>query len=72
MPVSIHLQKFVDRVRGQEARGARDFIMSMQDAKDLHADITQLLLDLNRLREAAVAKNTTEEVIKIEVKGEPF
>ena len=50
-PVSIHLQKFVDRVRGFEARGAREFTMSIQDAKDLHADITRLLLDLQNLRE---------------------
>ena len=28
MPMTIHLQKFVDRVRGQEARGARDLIMT--------------------------------------------
>jgi hypothetical protein len=41
MPMTIHLQKFVDRVRGQEARGARDFVMTMNEARDLHADITR-------------------------------
>ena len=49
--MTIHLQKFVDRVRGHEARGARDFVMSMTDAKDLHADITRLMLELHDLRE---------------------
>ena len=39
--MSLHLSKFVDRVRGFESRGIRDFTMSMTDAKDLHADITR-------------------------------
>jgi hypothetical protein len=37
--MSLHLQKFVDRVRGLEARGGRDLVMSITEAKDLHADI---------------------------------
>ena len=49
--MSIYLQKYVDRVRGLEARGAKDFTMSIADAKDLHADITRLLIDLQNLRE---------------------
>ena len=69
--MTIHLQKFVDRVRGHEARGARDFVMSMTDAKDLHADITRLLLDLETLRtSAAVAKK--DEVITLQVGGGSF
>jgi hypothetical protein len=70
-PMSIHLQKFVDRVRGFEARGAKDFTMSMTEAKDLHADITRLLIDLQNLREQAV---TTQEdqVITVEMDGGKF
>jgi hypothetical protein len=69
--MTIHLQKFVDRVRGHEARGARDFVMSMTDAKDLHADITRLLLDLESLRTSvAVAKK--DEVITVQVGGGSF
>jgi hypothetical protein len=70
--MSIHLQKFVDRVRGFEARGARDFTMSIQDAKDLHADITRLLIDLQNLREAVVRQNTEEQVITIKMEGGAF
>jgi hypothetical protein len=54
--MTIHLTKFVDRVRGHEARGARDFVMTMTDAKDLHADITRLLVELRDLHEQ-VAKS---------------
>jgi hypothetical protein len=69
--MSIHLQKFVDRVRGHEARGARDFVMSMTDAKDLHADITRLMLELHNLREQAVTL-AEEPVIRVQVGGGSF
>ena len=69
--MSIHLQKFVDRVRGLEARGGRDLVMSMTEAKDLHADITRLLIDLQQLRET-VAANRVEETITIKMDGGSF
>ena len=69
--MTIHLQKFVDRVRGHEARGARDFVMSMADAKDLHADITRLLIDLQTLRETTV-KTPQEDVITVKMDGGSF
>ena len=70
--MSVHLQKFVDRVRGAEARGAKDFSMSMVDAKDLHADITRLLIELNSLRENFKQKSTEDNVITVEVNGGSF
>ena len=69
--MSMHLQKFVDRVRGHEARGAKDFIMTMAEAKDMHADITRLLLELYDLREH-VNKSVIEEVITVQVGGGSF
>ena len=68
MPMTIHLQKFVDRVRGQEARGARDLIMTMNEARDLHADITRLLLALQNLQEQQI-KTVVAETIQVEIKG---
>jgi hypothetical protein len=67
----MHLQKFVDRVRGHEARGARDFVMTMTEAKDLHADITRLLLQLQDLQAQAV-KNRGDEVIQVQIGGGQF
>lgn len=69
--MSIFLQKFVDRVRGLEARGAKDFTMSMTDAKDLHADITRLLIDLETLREQTVTTDK-EQVITVKMDGGAF
>ena len=71
--MTIHLSKFIERVQGQQARGARDFIMSLKDAQDLHADITRLLLELQALREHTVTtlqKDT--EVIAVKMDGGTF
>jgi hypothetical protein len=67
----IHIQKFVDRVRGHEARGARDFMMTMNEARDLHADITRLLISLQALQEQATKTNNTE-VVQVEIGGGQF
>ena len=69
--MTIHLNKFVDRVRGFESRGAKDFIMSLKDAQDLHADITRLLLELRELRDQT-AKVAQEEVITVKMDGGSF
>jgi hypothetical protein len=69
--MSLHLTKFVDRVRGHEARGARDFVMSMTDAKDLHADITRLLIDLETLRTVTQAQ-AAAQVIEVAITGGDF
>jgi len=70
--VSIHLQRFVDRVRGFEARGTKEFTMSMQDAKDLHADITRLLIDLQAFRESSSNNVTDDQVITVKMDGGAF
>lgn len=69
--MTIHLQKFVDRLRGSEARGVKDFTMSMTDAKDLHADITRLLLDMQALRDQ-VTRSANKDTITVEIKGGDF
>jgi hypothetical protein len=69
--MTMHLQKFVDRVRGHEARGSKDFIMTLAEAKDMHADITRLLLELHDLR-SQVSKSLTDEVITVQVGGGSF
>ena len=69
--MSIHLNKFIERVQGHEARGARDFMMSMADAKNMHADLTKLLLELHELREI---RNTQvqEPVVNVVMDGGSF
>ena len=66
--MTIHLVKFVDRVRAHEARGAKDFIMSMKDAQDLHADITRVLTQLTALHEQKTQAQQ-DEVITVVMDG---
>jgi hypothetical protein len=71
--MTIHLSKFIERVQGQQARGARDFIMSLKDAQDLHADISRLLLELQALREHTVTTlQKDNEVINVKMDGGTF
>lgn len=67
--MSLHIHRFIDSVKAHESRNQRDFMMSMRDAKDLHADITKLLLTLEQLRSSQSAE---PEVVTIELSGGDF
>jgi hypothetical protein len=69
--MSVHLQRFIERLEGLEARGAKDFTMPMSDAKGMHSDLTILLLQINNLKEAAVAARE-DEVISVKMEGGSF
>ena len=67
----LHIQRFVERLQGFEARGARDFTMPMKDAKDLHADLTRLLITLQAVRESTAVADTANP-ITVEMQGGSF
>ncbi len=69
--MSVHLQKFIDRLQGFEARGVKEFTMPLTDAKGMHADITRLLLELTTLKEQALSAEE-EQVITIKMDGGKF
>lgn len=69
--MSIHINRFVDSVKAHEARGQRDFIMPIRDAKDLHADITKLLLAMTELQ-TQLLNAQKQEVITVELGGKDF
>jgi hypothetical protein len=68
--MSLHINRFVDSIKAHESRGQRDFTMTMREAKDLHSDITKLLLTLESLH----TRNTRpkEETISVELSGGSF
>jgi hypothetical protein len=67
--MSLHINRFVDNIKAHESRNARDFTMSLRDAKDLHSDITKLLLTLQGMRDIQTAG---PEVIQVELTGGGF
>jgi len=68
--MSLHINRFVDNIKAHESRGQRDFIMSLRDAKDLHSDITKLLLTLEVLHTQSSVSKT--EAITVELSGGSF
>jgi hypothetical protein len=68
--MSLHIHRFVDAIKAAEARGQRDLQMTLRDAKDLHADITKLLITLEQMRKPAT--DTDDSVIKVELTGGSF
>lgn len=70
--MSLHINKFVDRIRSSDTRGQKEFVMSLAEAKDLHADITKLLLQLQILHEQATAKLESATITEINVDGGGF
>lgn len=69
--MSLHINRFVDSIKAHEARGQRDFSMTLRDAKDLHSDITKLLLTLEAMRSTTVTA-PQEQVISVELTGGSF
>lgn len=61
----LYIRKFIDRVAQCDATNARDFVWTMQDAKNLHGDITKLLLDIELLQKQQV----DQKLDTIEVDG---
>jgi len=46
----LHINNFVDKIKFFESKNSKDFIMPMHEAKNLHADITKLLLAVHELQ----------------------
>ena len=63
----LYIRKFIDRLQQCELKGQKDFSCPIADAKNLHNDITRLLLDLE-----AVKQSRTDEVVQVELGGGDF
>ena len=66
--MSLHINRFIDRVRSAEHRGQRDFTMTMSEARDLQADLAKLLLALHVAAETSTAPTTDT----VEIDGGAF
>lgn len=69
MMSNLYIKKFIDRLQHFEQRGAKDFQCPLQDAKNLHNEITRLLLDLE---ESRTKPQEQPEVVEVELHGGSF
>ena len=67
--MSLHINRFVDRLRSLEHRGQRDFVMTMAEARDLQADLVKLLLALQQCTNTQTQGGTSDVV---EIDGGQF
>jgi len=61
----LHINKFLDRIRAMEGRPQRELTMTLSEARDLHADITKILIllqDQHEQRRVASVDTTSIEV----------
>ena len=61
--MSLHINRFIDSIKAAESRGQKDLVIPLRDAKDLHGDITKLLLALEQSRREQASQNEPIEVI---------
>lgn len=69
--MSLHIHKFIDAVKAAESRGQKDLQISLRDAKDLHADITKLLITLEQMRKSDSPQGV-DSVIEVQITGGTF
>jgi hypothetical protein len=63
------INTFIDKIKFLETKNAKEFSMTMREAKDLHGDITKLLVVLQELTQN---HNKSQEPIQVELKGDGF
>jgi hypothetical protein len=67
--LSLHLRKFNDRVKVLNQTNSRELVLSAGEARQLQADIFDLLTQIQALTEV---KSNEPEVIAVQVKGAGF
>ena len=65
----IHINNFIYKIKALESQNSKQFMMTMREAKDLHADITKLLLAIQTLqtKKTDIPDNS---VIQVELRGD--
>lgn len=69
--MSLHINRFIDRLKTAEGRRDRELVLTLPEARDLHSDITKLLLVVQELREKHM-DNDREQPIQVELSGGSF
>ena len=69
--MSLHINRFVDRVKAAESQQQRKVTLTIAEARDLHADITKLLLVLQTLQEQSRSA-VAEDKLNLEIDGGSF
>lgn len=69
--MSLHINRFIDKIKSLESKNAKQMTMTIQEARDLHGDITKLLLALQEIHRRQQEK-ANEEPQEVELNGGKF
>lgn len=69
--LSLHLKKFNDRVKVMNQTNARDLSLTAAEARQLQADIFDLLAKINDLVEVK-QQDSAESAVQVELRGGGF
>jgi len=61
----LHINRFIDRIKSLEAKQAKTLTMTLREAKDLHGDITKVLLLLEEVRSQNTPEDDTPQIVEI-------
>ncbi len=64
--IMLHISRFIDKIKMLENKQSKNFPMTMREAKDLHSDITRLLLTMNELQTKFKKENTNTQKIDLD------
>jgi type II secretory pathway predicted ATPase ExeA len=64
--MSSPIERFLEKVRSTESRGQREVVLTLTEARDLHLDLTRLLLRLEN------KNHEDQQNITIEMRGGDF
>lgn len=65
----IHIHNFIDKIKFFESKNSKDFIIPLQEAKNLHSDITKLLSTIYTLQNQEDKDTSSSENIEIDGGG---
>jgi hypothetical protein len=69
--LSLHLKKFNDRIKVMNQTNSRDLTLSAAEARNIHADIFELLAQMAEL--AAIKQKAADDaVVNVEMDGGGF
>jgi hypothetical protein len=67
-----YIRKYIDKMRGQNNGHSSQLVLSAEEARGLHADITKLLLDLDLVSSMVQSAPNTDNTQDIELTGGSF
>jgi len=66
----VHINSFLDKLRIADSKRSNNITLTMTEAKNLHTDITKLLLALQELHENKSSQD--DEIIEVTVSSETW